>query len=116
MPRVTAAAASAGRPAPRIVAGVPVAVTDDPAGARARAVRMFAAYLAIPTYQRILGRGATGQPVDVAIIGDAAHVRERLRRFAASGATDLCASVLGLDGDRGASRLRTLDTLASFSG
>jgi 5,10-methylenetetrahydromethanopterin reductase len=116
VPRITAAATDAGRPAPRVVAGVPVAVTRDVASARERAGRMFAAYLSIPTYQRILGRGATGSPVDVAIIGDAAHVHERLRRFAEAGATDLCASVLGLDDDRTASRLRTLDALAAFSG
>jgi F420-dependent oxidoreductase-like protein len=115
VPRITAAASDAGRPAPRVVAGVPVAVTDDVDAARERAVRMFTAYLAIPTYQRILGRGETGSPVDVAIIGDTAHVHERLRRFADAGATDLCASVLGLDEDRGASRLRTLDALAAFS-
>jgi len=116
VPRITTAASAAGRPPPRVVAGVPVAVTHDVAGARERAGRMFAAYLNIPTYQRILGRGASGSPVDVAIIGDETHVHERLRRFADAGATDLCASVLGLDGDREASRLRTLDVLAAHTG
>jgi F420-dependent oxidoreductase-like protein len=116
VPRLTAAAASAGRGAPRVVAGLPVAVTDDTDAARRRAARMFAAYEAIPTYQRILGRGATGNPVDVAVIGNVAQVHDRLRRVADAGATDLCASVLGLDDDRGASRLRTLDALASFAG
>jgi len=116
VPRITTAASAAGRPPPRVVAGVPVAVTHDVAGARERAGRMFAAYLNIPTYQRILGRGATGSPVDVAIIGDETHVHERLRRFADAGATDLCASVLGLDDNREASRLRTLDVLAAHTG
>ena len=116
VPRLTAAAAAAGRPAPRVVAGVPVAVTDDADAARRRAARLFATYEAIPTYQRILGRGATGNPVDVAVIGSEAEVRDRLRRFADAGATDLCASVLGLDDDRGASRLRTLDVLSAFAG
>jgi F420-dependent oxidoreductase-like protein len=114
VPRLRAAAA--GRAAPRVVAGVPVAVTRDAAGARERAARMFAAYLSIPTYQRILGRGASGNPVDVAIIGDEAHVHQRLHGFADAGATDLCASVLGLDDDREAGRLRTLDVLAAFAG
>ena len=75
---------------------------------------LFAAYEAIPTYQRILGRGDATGPVDVAVIGTDAQVRARLRRFADVGATDLCASVLGLDDDRDASRTATLDVLATL--
>jgi alkanesulfonate monooxygenase SsuD/methylene tetrahydromethanopterin reductase-like flavin-dependent oxidoreductase (luciferase family) len=41
-------------------------------------------------------------------------VRDRLQGFADAGATDLCASVLGLDADREASRLATLDVLAGW--
>jgi F420-dependent oxidoreductase-like protein len=115
VPRITGAAAAAGRPAPRVVVGLPVAVTDDVDAARRRAAQLFAAYGRIPTYQRILGRGATADPVDVAVIGTAAQVRERLARFAAAGATDLCASVLGLDDDRAGSRRRTLDVLTELA-
>jgi hypothetical protein len=96
--------------------GVPVGVTEDVGAARDRAARLFAAYEAIPTYQRILRRGTTANPVDVAVLGSAAHVHDRLRRFADAGATDICASVLGLDDDRESSRLRTLDVLAAFGG
>src|SRR4051794_295339 len=112
VPRITSSAAAAGRPAPRVVVGLPVAVVTDVEAARERAARLFAAYEAIPTYQRILNRGAAKQPVDVAIIGTEAQVRERLRRFEDAGGTDLCASVLGLDNDRDASRQATLDVLA----
>jgi F420-dependent oxidoreductase-like protein len=114
VPRITAAAAAAGRPAPRVVVGLPVAVVSDVDAARARAAKLFAAYEAIPTYQRILGRGDAAGPVDVAVIGTEAQVRARLRRFADLGATDLCASVLGLDDDRDASRTATLDVLATL--
>lgn len=114
VPRITAAAEDAGRPAPRVVAGLPVAVVTDIDAARERAASLFAAYESIPTYQRILDRGAAASPVDVAVIGDERHVRDRLRRFADAGATDLCASVLGLDADRAASRAATMDVLASL--
>ena len=114
VPRITAAAAAAGRPAPRVVVGLPVAVVADVAAARERAAKLFAAYEAIPTYQRILGRGEAAGPVDVAVIGTERDVRARLQRFADLGATDLCASVLGLDDDRDASRTATLDVLASL--
>ena len=43
-PRLAAAAAAAGRPAPRVVAGLPVAVHDDVAEARAVAAKQFAIY------------------------------------------------------------------------
>ena len=114
VPRITASATAAGRPTPRVVVGLPVAVVTDVDAARDRASRLFAAYESIPTYQRILGRGANSAPVDVAVIGTEAQVRARLRRFEDAGATDLCASVLGLDEDRDASRRSTLDVLASL--
>lgn len=114
VPRITAAAAAAGRPDPRVVVGLPVAVVSDVDAARARAAKLFAAYEAIPTYQRILGQGDAAGPVDVAVIGTERDVRARLQRFADLGATDLCASVLGLDDDRDASRTATLDVLATL--
>jgi F420-dependent oxidoreductase-like protein len=114
VPRITAAASDAGRPSPRVVVGLPVAVVRDTDAARDRAAKLFAAYEAIPTYQRILGRGDAASPVDVAVIGDEAHVRQRLQRFADLGATDLCASVLGLDEDRDQSHAATMDVLASL--
>jgi F420-dependent oxidoreductase-like protein len=114
VPRITAAAEGAGRPAPRVVVGLPVAVVDDIDAARDRAAHLFSAYESIPTYQRILGRGAAASPVDVAAIGTEKQVRERLRGYANAGATDLCASVLGLGANRTASRTATMDVLASL--
>lgn len=114
VPRITAAAEAAGRPAPRVVAGIPVAVVDDVDAARAKAAKLFGVYEAIPTYQRILGRGDATSPVGAAVIGTEAEVRRRLQAFADAGATDLCASALGLGGDRAASRAETLDVLASL--
>ena len=78
--------------------------------------QLFASYLNIPTYQRILARGGddTG-PTDVAIIGTEAEVVERLRGYASAGATDLCATALGLDDDRDASQRRTIELLASLA-
>ena len=43
-PRLRAAASAAGRPSPRIVAGLPVAVHDDVDEARQAAAAMFAGY------------------------------------------------------------------------
>ncbi len=115
VPRITAAAESAGRPAPRIVAGLPVAVHDDPDEARARATRIFAVYEHIATYQRILDRGDAAGPAEVCIVGDEATVERRLRAYADAGVTDLAATVFGVGADREASKRRTRDLLASLT-
>jgi 5,10-methylenetetrahydromethanopterin reductase len=115
VPGVTAAATAVGRPAPRVVVGLPVAVCDDTDAARERAAKIFATYLNIPTYQRVLARGGDGTtPTDVAVIGTEAEVEARLRVYADAGATDLCATALGLGDDREASQRRTIELLASL--
>ena len=50
-PRIRDAAAKADRPAPRIVAGVPVCVTDDVAAARRFAVERLGSYGRLPAYR-----------------------------------------------------------------
>jgi F420-dependent oxidoreductase-like protein len=115
VPRITEAAANAGRPTPRVVCGLPIGVCDDGDAGREQAARIFEAYTAIPTYQRVLARGGDGtQPADVAVIGTEAEVAARLQGYAATGVTDLCAAVLALGDDRDAARKRTLDLLASL--
>ncbi len=114
VPTIATAAGEAGRPAPRVVAGIPVAVVRDADAAKARAAKLFSAYEHIPAYQRIRAEGDSPPLADIAIIGDEAAVASRLRAFAASGATDLAAAVLGLDDDRDGSARRTLEVLAGL--
>ena len=56
VPAITTAAKNAGRPDPRVVCVLPVCVTDDPDGARARAGRVFAIYGKLPSYRAMLDR------------------------------------------------------------
>ena len=61
VPTISAAAQEAGRPAPRVVCILPVCVTDDPDGARARAAKVFEIYGQLPSYRAMLDReGAAG--------------------------------------------------------
>src|SRR5207237_12983 len=80
------AANNAGRPMPRVIAGLPVSVCDDRDTAVAEAERRWSGYRNIPTYARALDRGATGSPVDVAVMGDEAEVTARLRGYESAGA------------------------------
>lgn len=106
-PKLTAAATAAGRPAPRIVAGLPVAVHDDVDEARATAAQAFAVYGQLPNYRRLLDIGGAGGPEDAAIIGDEAAVTARIEALLAAGATDVWAAVFPVGADGAASRRRS---------
>jgi F420-dependent oxidoreductase-like protein len=110
-PKVNAAAAAAGRPAPRIVAGLPVAVHDDEAEARVAAAASSVVYAGMANYQRILEIGDAATPADAAIVGDETAVRAQLQSLIDAGATDVWAAVFPVGDDRAASRRRTTDLL-----
>ena len=95
VPRITAAAEAAGRPRPRIVAGLPVCVTDDTEGARARIGPAMAGTARMASYQRMVTAEGVAEPVDIALIGNEAAVGARIDALAAAGATELLANVLG---------------------
>ena len=106
-PKINAAATSAGRPAPRIVAGLPVAVHDDVAEARATAAQAFANYGVLPNYRRILDIGGASDPGDAAIVGDEAAVTAQIQALFDAGTTDVWAAPFPIGDDRSASRQRT---------
>lgn len=106
-PRLREAASGSGRPAPRIVAGLPVAVHDDVAEARETAARVFAGYGELPNYRRLLDIGGAAGPADAAIVGDEATVTARIEGLFAAGATDVWAAPFPVGDDRSASRART---------
>ena len=81
VPRIREAAAAAGRPAPRVVVGFPIAVTRDVAAARESAARVFQIYGALPSYRRMLDLEGAAGPGDVAIVGDESPVGEELDRL-----------------------------------
>jgi len=94
-PILRSAAEAAGRPAPRIVVGLPVCVTTDAEAARARAARNFERYGQLPSYRAMLDREGAAGPAEVAIIGDEAAVQRELDALEQAGATDFNASVFG---------------------
>jgi 5,10-methylenetetrahydromethanopterin reductase len=97
VPTISKAAADAGRPSPRIGAGMPVCVTDDVDGARARAAQVFQVYGVLPSYRAMLDREGAKGPEDVAIIGDEAAVKSGIQRLADAGVTDFAAVEFGAD-------------------
>jgi F420-dependent oxidoreductase-like protein len=109
---IGAAARAAGRPAPRVLASIPVCVTDRPAEVRAAAARFFARYGQLPSYRAILDRSGAAGPEDVALIGDEATVRAGVEALAQAGATDISAALFTPAGE---SAERTLALLAELA-
>lgn len=118
-PRITAAAEAAGRPAPRIVAGVPVAVCadDDIDEARTTASEVLGHAHFSPNYVRLLEHGDAQDVGDTMAAGSESTVADRLRRYRDAGVTDLAARVVPLGDEPAArheSRRRTTEFLASL--
>lgn len=107
IPRIHEAAAAAGRPKPRVVAGLPVAVTDDAAAAREKAAQSFQVYGFLPSYRAMLDREGVAGPADVAVVGDEDCVRGQLARLRDIGVTDLLAVPFPVGPDPAASLART---------
>jgi len=111
VPSITAAASAAGRPAPRVVAALPVAVTDDPSDARARCASMFEMYGFLPSYRAMLDREGVDGPADVAIVGSEADVATQISALADVGVTEFVAVEVGRPGPEAA---RTREVLRSL--
>ncbi|ORV19547.1 TIGR03564 family F420-dependent LLM class oxidoreductase [Mycobacterium celatum] len=100
-PTLRQAAAEAGRPdgSARVVAALPVSVTDDVAAARAQAAEQFAMYGQLPSYRAMLDREGYAGPEDAVILGDEASVTERLESLRAAGVDEFVGVVFDRSAD-----------------
>jgi 5,10-methylenetetrahydromethanopterin reductase len=115
IPGVRAAAREAGRAEPRIVAGIPVVLTNDPAGAREAANKAFSIYGTLPSYRAMLDAEGIAGPGDLAIAGDAAQIERSIRSFADAGVHDFHAAAFAHGDDPKGSVLRTYELLGELA-
>lgn len=108
VPAIERGAEAAGRSRPQLVSGFPICVTDDAPAARKVASSQYGGLAALPTYQRTLAREGAESPADLALIGSAPAVHERLNELASLGVDNVMADVFGTADERGA----TLELLA----
>ncbi len=92
VPDLAAATQAAGRPASRVVAGFPVALTNDAAATREKAGQMFAMYGTLPSYRAMLDEEGAAGPGDVAVVGDETELEAQIARLASAGVTDFHAA------------------------
>ena len=119
VPRITEAANAFGRPAPRIVAGIPVALCakGEVEEARAMASEVLGHAHYSPNYVRLLEHGDAEDVGDTMAAGSQETILSRLQRYRDAGVTDLAARVVPVGHDpesRQASRERTQKFLASL--
>ncbi len=108
LPPLQAAAKAAGRPAPRVICALPIALASDPDGARERANEMWGRYRSLPSYRRVLDAEGAASTGEVALVGDESHLDRALRRLDSSGVTTFLGTPF--DGEEGAVG-RTLEYL-----
>jgi F420-dependent oxidoreductase-like protein len=99
IPTLRQAAADAGRPEPRVVCALPVAVTDDVDAARKRAAQVFAVYDTLPSYKTMMNREGVDGPGGLAIVGTEAEVRDQVKELQSIGVTDFNAGIFTADPD-----------------
>jgi F420-dependent oxidoreductase-like protein len=119
-PRITKAADNAGRPAPRIVAGIPVCLcaANEVEAARERANRILGEAEFSPNYQRLLDHGDAKDVGDICAAGDEDAILARFRSFADAGVTDLSLRLLPIGDNRDeliASKHRTREVVAGLA-
>jgi F420-dependent oxidoreductase-like protein len=119
-PRINKAAVDAGRPVPRIVAGIPVCLcrSSEVDNARERASRILGEAEISPNYQRLLDRGDANSIGDLCAAGDESAIAARLRAFAEAGATDISVRLLPIGDNRDeliASKQRTREMIAALA-
>jgi F420-dependent oxidoreductase-like protein len=119
-PRITKAADNAGRPAPRIIAGIPVCLCapSEVDAARERANRILGEAEFSPNYQRLLDQGNAKDVGDICAAGDEEAILTRFRSFADAGVTDLSVRLLPIGDNRDeliASKGRTREVIAEIA-
>ncbi|MGU3653756.1 LLM class F420-dependent oxidoreductase [Mycolicibacterium sp. A43C] len=119
-PRINKAAADAGKPAPRVVAGIPVTLcaNSEIESAKERANRILAEAETSPNYQRLLDRGDARTVGDLCAAGDEDEILRRFQSFADAGVTDLSVRLLPIGDSRDeliASKYRTREVIAELA-
>ena len=93
VPVLSDAAGKADRAAtPRVVATLPICVTNDEAAIRERITKTSSMYAALPSYRAMFEREGVNEPGQLGIVGSEAQVEDALGVLAESGVTDFAAS------------------------
>lgn len=111
VPSIRAAAAEAGRPPPRVIALMPVALTGDVPAMRERVSEEMAIYQRMPSYQAMLEREGAKSAGETGLLGSRDEVEDAIGRLGQAGVTDLGAILFGSEDEQD----RTRELLSDLS-
>lgn len=110
VPAITAAASDAGKAPPRIIAGLPVVLTDKPDEVREKIAEQLVVYGQLPSYKAMLEKEGASTPADIALVGNEAELRRQIQSLRDAGVTDLNSAVMSFEDGQFE---RTVDFLAT---
>ena len=113
VPRLQEAAAQHQRPAPRVVATLPICVTEQADVVRTSIGKGLSLYGQLPSYKAMFEREGVNGPADVAVVGSRAEVIDRVAALADAGVTDFAPSEYCLNRDEWAATREVLIQLAA---
>lgn len=116
VPTIGAAAEAAGNPAPRIIATLPVGVTDDETATRDALTAATKMYMSLPSYRAMFEREGVETTGQLGLIGTEEQVADQIEHLRSCGVTDFGASEFGLHADDRARTRHLLSTLAKAAG
>jgi len=116
VPTITKAATTVGRGSPRIVAAVPLVVTDDREAGFKAADRYFGRYGQLPSYRAMLDREGVESSAEMALIGDERELEEILKGYSSAGVTDLAVQIFSNDPNLKNSSERSMQFLSKMLG
>ena len=113
VPKISQSASEAGLPAPRVIGGFPMLLTEDKERALKLMSKVYKMYGMLPSYRAMLDREGAAGPEDIALVGNESELRAEMDRIRDAGVTDLKVAVTPMDEESGQ---RTLDFLAEQNG
>ena len=116
VPTITKAATTVGRGSPRIVAAVPLVVTDDREAGFKAADRYFGRYGQLPSYRAMLDREGVESSAEMALIGDERELEEILKGYSSAGVTDLAVQIFSNDPNLKNASERSMQFLSKMLG
>ena len=116
VPRLQEAAAEHQRPAPRVVATLPICVTEQSTTVRESIGKGLSLYGRLPSYQAMFEREGASGPADVAVVGSRTEVMDQVAALAEAGVTDFAPSEFCLNRDEWSATRELLVELAANFG
>jgi 5,10-methylenetetrahydromethanopterin reductase len=97
IPTINRAANDAGKPLPKVVAGLPIALTNNVDAAKEKIAAELKTYGVLPSYRAMLDREGAAGPADVSLLGSESELRKQIQRLRDIGVTDFNAAVIDVE-------------------